>query len=410
MTPDPPTVVVVNDFAYVEGGASQVALRSAVGLAERGNSVHLLAAVGPAADFVAASKVRLTLLDQFSIADDPNRFRAAFSGVWNRKAYRATRGLLNNLRGQPLVVHAHVWVKSLSSSVIRAAFDARVPVVVTAHDYFTACPNGGFYNYRTGEICPLRAMSPICVVTNCDKRSYAQKVWRVARQAVQRGRGGVPGRLTDVITVSDLSESILKPYLPSGATLHRVANPVFVEKAPPVDPGSVGAFVVVGRLDPEKGPLLAAQAFAATGVEGVFVGDGPCAGEVRRLASRAVVTGWLKRDDVLARLSAARALVFPSRWYETMGLVVAEAAALGVPSIVADSSAAAELVEHDRTGLLFRSGDQDGLCQAINTLSDPVTARRLGAAAYEKYWANPATLENHLDRLELVYRRALGRS
>jgi len=35
--------------------------------------------------------------------------------------------------------YAHVWVKSLSSSVIRAALDAHVPVVVTAHDYFMAC-------------------------------------------------------------------------------------------------------------------------------------------------------------------------------------------------------------------------------------------------------------------------------
>ncbi|WP_283180096.1 hypothetical protein [Gemmobacter sp. 24YEA27] len=58
-------------------------------------------------------------------------------------------------------------------------------VVLHAHDYFLACPNGAFFDYRAGVTCDLSPMSLGCVTCNCDKRSAAQKLWRVARQAVQ---------------------------------------------------------------------------------------------------------------------------------------------------------------------------------------------------------------------------------
>ena len=43
-------IIVANDFAHVNGGSAQVALSSAVGLAERGHRVTFLAAVPPVAE------------------------------------------------------------------------------------------------------------------------------------------------------------------------------------------------------------------------------------------------------------------------------------------------------------------------------------------------------------------------
>ncbi len=137
-------------------------------------------------------------------------------------------------------------------------------------------PTVGFTTILVRKSVLLKAMSPACLVTNCDKRNYAQKLWRVTRQAAQRTFGGVPSRVAHVITVSEKGEAVLKPYLPSSVCLHRVNNPVYVEKGTPVNPAQGDSFVVIGRLDPEKGPLLAAKAFAQTGVKAVFVGEGAC--------------------------------------------------------------------------------------------------------------------------------------
>ena len=119
-------------------------------------------------------------------------------------------------------------------------------------------------------------------------------------------------------------------------------------------------FVMVGRLSREKGPhLLAAIAHRTGGRSGSSVRA--TAREVRRLSPSSTMTGWVPRDLVREELSGARALIFPSLWYETEGLVVLEAAAMGVPAVVADSCAARDLVIDGETGLYFRGGDETAL-------------------------------------------------
>ena len=101
-------------------------------------------------------------------------------------------------------------------------------------------------------------------------------------------------------------------------------------------------------------------------------------------------------------------LVFPSLWYETQGLVVLEAAAKGVPAIVSDGCAARDLIVHGETGLLFRNGDVADLCQKIMMLKDPKLAEYLGRQAYERYWANPYTIDYHIKGLESVYMKLIS--
>ena len=113
--------------------------------------------------------------------------------------------------------------------------------------------------------------------------------------------------------------------------------------------------VVVGRLDAEKGVMLAATAARRSGLPIAFVGDGPLRADVEATGAR--VTGWLTADAVRRELAQARCLVFPSLWYETFGLVVDEAAARGVPAIVSDVSAPAERVVDGETGWIYPSGD-----------------------------------------------------
>ena len=102
-------------------------------------------------------------------------------------------------------------------------------------------------------------------------------------------------------------------------------------------------------------------------------------------------------------------VVLPSRWYETQGLVVLEAAARGVPAIVPDQCAASDFVDDGITGLVFRTGDLVDLEHKLRQLTDPALAARLGGAAYEKYWQAPATMASHTERLVAVYESMLAR-
>ncbi len=302
---------------------------------------------------------------------------------------------------QRTVVHLHGYTKSLSTAPAVAARGAGFATVCTLHDFFAACPNGAFYNYRRQEPCTLRALSPACLVTACDKRHALHKAYRTARGALQRSVAGFPGCVSHYIALSSRSAAVLRPYLPSDARLYPLANIIDVKRARPVDTGSNRPLMVVGRLDEEKGVILAALAAAYVGLPIVFVGDGPRRAAIEATGAR--VTGWLTAEDVQRELATARCLLFPSLWYETFGLVVSEAAARGIPAIVSDISAPADRVVDGESGWVFRSGDFEDLRRCLEITRDDTAVRAAGAAAYRDYWNSPSDPQHHVARLLSIY-------
>jgi glycosyltransferase involved in cell wall biosynthesis len=400
-------IIVANDFAHVNGGAAQVALSSAIGLAGHGHNVTLFAAVAPIASGLQDSGVALVLTNQYDIKSDPKRLRAAAQGIWNPRAARKMKELLSRSVPDQTILHVHGWTKALSSSIIHAAIGRGFHVVVTMHDYFYACPTGGFFNFRTRQACPLRPLSAACLREKCDRDGYAEKLWRCTRQAVQNTLGLPRSPLLSFITLSDFSENVLRPFFPSEAAIYRLDNPNDFVKEPPIDVESNIHFASVGRLTPEKGPDLLAKAARDLNCEVTFVGEGPSREAVASIMPHAQITGWQSRESVRSHLREARALVLASLWYEAQPLVVLEAAAMGIPAVVPDQCAARELVENGITGLWFRSGDYADLRDKMDILRRAQNAARMGQAAYDRYWANPFTLERHVISLEQCYRAIL---
>lgn len=255
----------------------------------------------------------------------------------------------------------------------------------------------------------MKPLSMACVTCNCDVRSYRQKLWRVVRQLAQERAGRIPSGIDAFIVLSRLSRLVVQPYLPQTARMFEISNPIDIPLGGPVDVGSNRAFTMIGQLSLVKGGHLFASAARDCGVKAVFVGDGPSAQEITAANPAATITGWVSQERVREYLSKARALVFPSLWYEAQPLVVLEAAARGVPAVVSDGCAAAESVRDGMTGLLFKNGDATSLASALRRLSDDDLVRRLGRGAYETYWADPPVLERHVAELERAYRVVLGR-
>jgi len=402
------TIVVVCDFAHVNGGGAQVALASACELARRGHSVFLFAAVGPIDPRLSQAGVHVICTNQHEILNNPNRIAAAIQGIWNSKAASAMEVLLRPLDARQTIVHIHGWVKAISSSIIPVILRHGARFVVTIHDYATACPNGGFFNYVSGQSCHLKPLSAACITTNCDSRNYAQKLWRVARHYAQIGPGRFPKDVCHFISISEFSRSLIERHLPSKARLYNIGNPIDIEQLPSPRLSSRFPFVVVGRLSLDKGPLIAAEAARRAGQELKFIGDGFLKSEIESKYPEFKITGWMSREGVQQELAGARALVFPSLWYEVQPLVVLEAAALGIPAVVADTSAARDSVIDGETGLWFRGGDVEDLAQKLRRLEDSDLVVRLGQAAHEHFWSSPPLLSRHADELEKCYELILG--
>lgn len=129
-------------------------------------------------------------------------------------------------------------------------------------------------------------------------------------------------------------------------------QPVYVAQPPsgrlPVGLVRHGYFLVVGSIEPRKNvaAILAAFRQAHTELALVLVGpDGWHADPI--LADIAATPGAIRiayadRDDLLALVSNARALIFPSL-AEGFGLPMVEAMTLGTPVLTSDTGALAEI-------------------------------------------------------------------
>ena len=402
-------VIILNDFAAFNGGASVVALQSAVALARRGHRVTLFTAVGPVDPaLLGLPNLEVICLDQEEIVRDPHRLRALTRGAWNRPAARALDQILKTRDPARTIIHAHLWMKALSPAIFSPAFARKFPVVVTLHDFFVSCPNGGFYVYPRQEVCHRRPLSLSCVTCQCDRRSYPQKLWRVGRTLLQKHVARLPERAAHFVGVSQFAMNVLAPFLPTDVPRTVVRNPIDCPDLGPAAVGENDLFVFAGRLVPEKGPRIFAEAARSAGIKAVFVGDGELRRELERDFPEITVTGWQTPAQVGAWLRRARALVFPSRWYETLGLVAVEAAANGVPVIVSDGCAARDTVADGERGLHFRAESAGSLADKLRRLAeDRPLAEQFGLAAYRWYWDDPWTAGRHVEDLVAVYRNTL---
>jgi len=408
LTQDPVDVVVVNDFAHIRGGSDRAALESAVGLARAGHRVLLFTAVGPVAPHlleVPGLEVRCLGAQDILAAD--SRLDAAVSGIWNQQAANALRRALATFDKTRTIVHIHGYTKALSMAVPRAAAKLGYRIVLSLHDYFLACPNGAYFVHPRLEPCTRVPLSGSCLACNCDARKRTHKLWRFARTWMQNRVVDLPAQLAHVIAVSETCRRTARSLLPPDVPVTTVPYPVDAEYDEPLPVAANNAFVFVGRLERNKGPHLFAEAAARLGVEAVFCGKGPAEAEIKALYPQARITGWLNRTALRREIARARAVVFPSLWAETFGLVVAEALARGVPVIASRETAAEEQIQHEINGLLFERGSVDSLAAAMTRLRYADYAAGLGLAAHTRWWQQPLTLERHVAGLEAVYTRVL---
>jgi glycosyltransferase involved in cell wall biosynthesis len=304
----------------------------------------------------------------------------------------------------------HGWTKSLSSSVFSAARASGLPLVTTIHDFFLACPNGTFYDFQQQQVCNRTAMSAACIGAHCDRDSYTRKLWRVARHSAQKYLAGVTGKLHHFIHYSELSLNVMRPYLPADAHTYFLPNSIDAEPNKPAAVAENEVFAFFSRPVFEKGILMFLDACEAAAVTPMFIGSGEHEGgqqfeqEFKRRFPSSEITGWLPQAEAHQALRRARALVFPSRWYETEGMVVREAMAQGVPSIVSDGCAAREWITDGENGLLHRNEDTADLTKKLKQLrDDPAQAQRMGHTAHQTFWKQPPSVQWHARELTKIY-------
>jgi glycosyltransferase involved in cell wall biosynthesis len=175
--------------------------------------------------------------------------------------------------------------------------------------------------------------------------------------------------------------------------------------------------VFAGRHIPEKRvpaivPAIALARKELPELRCEIFGDGPDREDVLRLIREQALNGaveapgFVPGERVQDAIARALCLLLPSS-REGYGLVVAEAAAMGTPSVVVagPDNAAAELVEHGVNGIVASSPAPEDLAEAIRLAHEGGDALRASTKAWFEQNAGRLSIETSIDRVVSAYER-----
>ncbi len=348
------------------------------------------------------------VVDQYQVANPDPALAAAASlaaSAWNPRSARKLRVHLDS--AAPDLVHVHNTWFSLTSSIFRALHE--FPVVMTIHNYRVACANAQLLrNGRPCELClgshPLNAIR-----YRCYRNSFVASTMASAAIGLNSLTGTWARHVDMFLVLTEFAKSRLGI---AGLPLEklRVKGNFVADPGPrPAAPSASKMVLFVGRISPEKGLEVALEAWERarpTELELVVVGDGPDRSRLEARGSAGVsFVGRQPATRVCEMMKTARALIFPSQWYEGQPMVLLEAFASGLPVMASRLGAMAEmLADHPRW--LVDPGEVDAWVEAFRRLEDP-GIDDVGAslrAAYEERHSAQTNTRALLDAYATVLR------
>lgn len=332
------------------------------------------------------------------------RLQAATTAFAGRDTVRAFERVLE--RFEPDVVHAHELFPMVSPWILPACTRRGIPVVMTCVDYRLTCPV--VTHLHDGRICTRCSggREYWAAIRNC-RQNLAESVSMAMYGTMVRTFGLYFRNVSHLIAPSAFTRAWLIEQLDLPAERVSAIAPVVAVPETPT-PSLDGDYVAfAGRFSPEKGISTLLEAARRAGLPVCLARNDKSLITFEVPADAAVVVTH-DRHDLARFYREARFLVVPSVWFETFGLVAAEAMSHGVPVIASRIGALAELVEDGVDGLQFEAGNAADLAEKMTRLwTDAALRARLGAAARAKVvrlWC----AARHFEHLEKVYRRALG--
>ena len=396
-------IVLINDASVGRGGATGLALFLAELLAERGREVVYLCGDSGEGFSLADKGVQVVPMGGTHLMRQ-STLSAMRTGLYNRSAGRNLSRWISEHARPDDVYHLHGWSKILSPAVFKALQPVRSRLVVHAHDYFLACPNGAFWHYGKGEICERVALSAACLSQACDRRNNLQKVWRATRHGLRQGLFAFDATGPRILTIHPgMNAAFIRGGF-SADQITTLRNPAVPFLPAPVDCAANDAALFVGRLNPEKGALDFARAAKEIGCHAIIAGEGPEAAAIREANPDAELPGWVDRGQIADLARRARCLVMPSRYPEPFGLVAAEAAGSGLPVLLPDNALLAPEIVDQGAGISYAAGKPDELSAALaRIMSGEIDVSAMGQRGRVAFSSIANSAENWVDQHLAVY-------
>ncbi len=415
-------IIQINKFFFLKGGSEKYFFDLSNLLAKNGHSV-IAWSVRHKNNFRAANENDFAPDSDFSkkenLLKELKKPAKLFRLFWNWPAKRKLEKVIK--RERPALAHLHNIFSQLSPSIIFSLKKHHIPVIMTLHDYKMFCPNYTFFSQ--GQACfdcltnghYRQAIKKKCVKSSYFKSigGYLESKWHkdILKTAEQIDFFIAPSRF--------MEEQALKWGIPQ-EKISRVSN--FIETDEGLDGEKLNSkegpayFLFFGRLSREKGIDFLIESFKTAAselgeIKLKIAGEGPEKEKIEKAIKghrNIELIGVKKGRKLKDIISQSLAIIAPSLWPENFPYTVLESYALAKPVIASRVGGLEEMIDEEKTGLLFSLGDQKELAKKIiwaanNQKETAIMGKRGLKKAKEEYYS-----QKHYQKILSIYERVLG--
>jgi len=360
--------------------------------------------------------------------------RGCFTGV-NRELDDGFKTAIKKFK--PDIIHFQ-HLLHLSTNFINIAFQLKIPIIFTVHDYWFLCPRAHFMD-NDQDVCAIDHSNFKCVkclsgllLYKCKKvkinsfRTYIELVKNLIKVGLNIWKYLFafyyvyyfrPKVIKEIFNKVDLfiipSRRLYDQLFKYGIPKNKMINSDLgisdidtntVEKIP--SPSL--RFGFIGSLSVHKGIEVLIAVFnkiadATLDIYGYSEEDAKkkCLELIKNKNIR--IKGEFQHDNVKNIFLNIDVLIVPSLCMENSPLTVREAFATKTPVIASDIGGLSEMVEDGKTGFLFEAGNLEQLSEKIRHFIDnPAEVRRMS-----KEVGNVKKIEENALEIEKIYRELL---
>lgn len=409
-------VLLVNKFHYLKGGSEKYYFELGKLLKEQGNEV---------AYFSMEDEKNIKTGDKEYFVD---KFELTSKNIWkvhdviySKKNYKKMCEAIDDFK--PDIIHLNNFQRQLSSSVVFAAYDKKVPIIYTAHDVQAICPAITMLD-SNGNVCEkcIGGKYNNCIENKCNKGSMLKSVIGAHEGKFYRKNNIYKDMVNYIVTPSKFYKM---QFIKDGYDEKKVIaihNFINVDEYT-LETKNENYALYSGRLSKEKGIINLVEAFKKLledkeiknidNIKLYIAGDGPCKEEIERyinnnnLKDKMILLGYLKQDDLKEYTRKASFIVVPSIWYENCPYSILETQAIGKAIIGANIGGIPELVQNEKNGFIYKYDDVNELKEKMKKLfNDKELANEFGENA-KKYATKEYDKDKYYEKIINIYKNSV---